>query len=385
MKGLFTFFSFLIYVFLWLLPSVSETLLFSPRVRTLSYAIGLLLGNIFVSHLCYLPLIKTNYLITNTNLLFFLGGGGRAAFCFGFILYVGRFACFQHCTAFLTAWIEQPDVCTSTCSTLAFILYNFYMKFMSPPFLTPSLSTQCHGDTPGPSAGTSSSFILTRCSRLGSVKLTCSHQSADCATDHSLLCSKVKLQSRCHYSKKENRPRINTGKNGNHEKVEEYTWALECLAYPVQMSVRDETIWPCLHSARDKSADWFKAYSKKTLPIIEEKRRALATYKSSSNVKNLQALQTALSKVQKTVKSCANDYWLKLSADTGNVKGGQIPIHQLPFCQSCDLAEGADALYTADQMVLFYKLLQFCVFPDRQCHAWCECCVCERININIFM
>lgn len=45
-------------------------------------------------------------------------------------------------------------------------------------------------------------LILTRCSRLDSVKLTCSHQSADCNTDHSLMCSKVNLQSRrFHYSK----------------------------------------------------------------------------------------------------------------------------------------------------------------------------------------
>ena len=84
-------------------------------------------------------------------------------------------------------------------------------------------------------------------------------------------------------------------------------WKMPCLAYSVQTSARDGNTsrilsikLPCLHSARDKSVDWFKAYSKEMLPVIEEKRCALAMYKSSPSVKSLQALRTSGSKVQQT-------------------------------------------------------------------------------------
>ena len=54
-------------------------------------------------------------------------------------------------------------------------------------------------------------LILTRRSSLPCVRLTRGYQSVDCDTDHSLVCSKVKLQARriCR-TRKAGRPRINT-------------------------------------------------------------------------------------------------------------------------------------------------------------------------------
>ena len=83
-----------------------------------------------------------------------------------------------------------------------------------------------------------------------------------------------------------------------------------------------------------KSAQWLKAYSEKMLPLIEERSYALAMYKSSPRVKNLQALRTVRSKVQQTARRCANDYWLQLcskiqvSAAKGNIKGMHDGIKQ---------------------------------------------------------
>ena len=65
-------------------------------------------------------------------------------------------------------------------------------------------------------------LILTRRSRLGSVKLTRKYQSAGCDTDHSLIQSR-----RFHPSKKEGRPCIDTSKIGYREKAEEFSQALE--------------------------------------------------------------------------------------------------------------------------------------------------------------
>ncbi|XP_069191050.1 uncharacterized protein [Procambarus clarkii] len=56
-------------------------------------------------------------------------------------------------------------------------------------------------------------LILTRRISLPSIKITHSCQSAVCDTDHSLICSKVKMLTKMiHLSKKEDRPRIDTSK-----------------------------------------------------------------------------------------------------------------------------------------------------------------------------
>ena len=43
-----------------------------------------------------------------------------------------------------------------------------------------------------------------------------------------------------------------------------------------------------------KTADWFEAHLDKTQPFIDEKRRALASYKSSPSERTLQMLRAAL-------------------------------------------------------------------------------------------
>ena len=45
-----------------------------------------------------------------------------------------------------------------------------------------------------------------------------------------------------------------------------------------------------------KAADWFKAHLDEIQPFIDEKRRALASYKSSPSERTLQMLRTALAK-----------------------------------------------------------------------------------------
>ena len=71
-------------------------------------------------------------------------------------------------------------------------------------------------------------LILTRRVNLYSIKITRSYQSADCDTDHSLVCSKVKLLVKSlHRTRKEGRPRIDISKTRDHRKVEEFAQVLE--------------------------------------------------------------------------------------------------------------------------------------------------------------
>ena len=83
-----------------------------------------------------------------------------------------------------------------------------------------------------------------------------------------------------------------------------------------------------------KLADWFEVHSDQMVPIIEEKRNALAAYKACPSECNLQALRAARSKVQQSARRCANEYWLQLcsriqlAADTGNIQGMYDGIKQ---------------------------------------------------------
>ena len=111
--------------------------------------------------------------------------------------------------------------------------------------------------------------------------------------------SKVQLQSRrFRRSKKEGRLRIDTSKIGNRENVEQFIQALED-AMPDPSSTDVSERWERLrntiyNTARStfgkgqmKSADWLEARSQELLLLIEEKRRALAMYKSSPRRRDL--------------------------------------------------------------------------------------------------
>ena len=58
------------------------------------------------------------------------------------------------------------------------------------------------------------------------------------------------------------------------------------------------------------TADWFEAHVDVIQLIIDEKRRALASYNSSPSEKTLKMLRVAQSKVQQISRRCANDFWL---------------------------------------------------------------------------
>ena len=71
-------------------------------------------------------------------------------------------------------------------------------------------------------------LVLTRRTNLGNVKLTRSYQSADCDTDHFLVCCKVNFKAkRVHHAKKKGRHRINTCMTCKPEKVKEFIRVVE--------------------------------------------------------------------------------------------------------------------------------------------------------------
>ena len=80
--------------------------------------------------------------------------------------------------------------------------------------------------------------------------------------------------------------------------------------------------------------DWFEAHLDEIQPFIDDKRRALASYKSSPSERTFEMLRAARSKVQQISRRCASDILFQLCnriqvcADTGNLKGMYDRIKQ---------------------------------------------------------
>ena len=83
-----------------------------------------------------------------------------------------------------------------------------------------------------------------------------------------------------------------------------------------------------------KDSGQFDVHLDEIQPFIDEKRHALASYKSSPSERTLQMLRAAQSKVQTISRHCVNDFWLQLCnhiqvcADTCNLKGMYDGIKQ---------------------------------------------------------
>ncbi|XP_052217843.1 uncharacterized protein LOC127835421 [Dreissena polymorpha] len=182
-------------------------------------------------------------------------------------------------------------------------------------------------------------LVITRRSLLSSVLGTRSYHSADCDSDHALVCSRMRfLPRKLHRSKPPGRPRINIARIGDCQRREEFVNSLENALkdLPEQdamgrwKSIRD-TIYDAAIAAfgkkEGKNPDWFNANLQELEPVLATKRSALLAYRKSPCEKTLSALRTARSNAHRIARRCANDYWLQLcesiqrSADCGNVRG----------------------------------------------------------------
>ncbi|XP_076059478.1 uncharacterized protein LOC143036108 [Oratosquilla oratoria] len=183
-------------------------------------------------------------------------------------------------------------------------------------------------------------LILIRRSNIKLVQITRTYHSADCDTDHSLVCCKIRLQpKKLHKSKQKGKPRMNTMGMHLPEKVEEFAKSLQkalsvehqhCSAAEKWNHLRDtiqKTALATFGKKTSKNNDWFDAKFSEMSPVIDAKRAALSEYKRSPNEKTLQALRAVRSKVQQTARRCANEYWQQLSdsiqfaAVSGNIRG----------------------------------------------------------------
>ncbi|XP_072179817.1 craniofacial development protein 2-like [Diadema setosum] len=130
-------------------------------------------------------------------------------------------------------------------------------------------------------------LVIVRRTSLKTVLLTRSseYHSADCDTDHSLVCSKLRLHpKKFHRTKTAGKPCIDTTRMQCPDKVEEFAKSLvDALSADKQRNsasekwdhLRETIQKTALHSfgrKTSKNCDWFEAKSNVMMPIIDAKR-----------------------------------------------------------------------------------------------------------------
>lgn len=176
-------------------------------------------------------------------------------------------------------------------------------------------------------------LILVKKQHLNDVKLTRSYHSAQCDSDHSLVCCKIRLSlKRLYKSKEPRKARLHTAKMYVTDLTKQFASSLAQLTSCESTSWADirETVYKTaletFGTKPHKSPDWFEENLEIMSPLIEHKRRVLLEHLRCPSSVSLTQVKEAKAAVQRTARRCANDFWLKLSADiqtsadTGNIK-----------------------------------------------------------------
>ena len=190
-------------------------------------------------------------------------------------------------------------------------------------------------------------LVITRRSSLLNVRNTRTYHSAVCDTDHSLVCSTVKLTpKRIYRSKTKLQPKINTSKTKDLVCCQKFQTKLcealgEVSSLPSKeekwQKIKDTTYhcaMSCLGKKEKKNEDWFDHNSSELEPIIAEKKAALRAYKDLPSNRNLEKLRLARNRAKCAARRCANMYWQDLSkkvqncSETGNIQGMYQGIKQ---------------------------------------------------------
>ena len=170
-------------------------------------------------------------------------------------------------------------------------------------------------------------MIIARRKELNSILSTRSYHSADCDTDHALVCSKVRLQPRkFHHAKRAGPPRIDTVTMNYSSLVDKYVSALKKAVQNLPEddatarwnSMRDTIFNTALNTFGKKKSsklDWFSCNLLSMKPVIEAKRAAHLEHKKHPCPSTLAKLRNARRNVQRTARRCANEYWTLLCED----------------------------------------------------------------------
>ena len=148
-------------------------------------------------------------------------------------------------------------------------------------------------------------LIISRWEHLNTIHTTRAYHSADCDSDHSLVCTKIQLRpKKFHRVKKSATLCINASATAIPENVSIFNNILssklgDCLELNTEdhwSHIKDTTLAAALKAfgkSVRKSQDWFNANIATLQPLIKAKRNALQNYQRNQSSCSLEALREA--------------------------------------------------------------------------------------------
>ena len=168
-------------------------------------------------------------------------------------------------------------------------------------------------------------LILVRRHQINDVLLTRSYHSADCNSDHSLVCCKMHMSKKFMHKSKDQTRKVRLDIVAMHDKdrVKKFSALMQSVsssdtATSKSWSTIQESIYQnALESFGKKkhtNKDWFEENINVLLPLIKIKRQAHLDYQHDPSCTNLKSLREARKTFRKAARKCANEFWLKTSA-----------------------------------------------------------------------
>ena len=212
-------------------------------------------------------------------------------------------------------------------------------------------------------------FVIVRRSHISEVRYTRSYHSADCDTDHSLVCSKINLVCKPTYRRKTRSTKIDVSKTFNQDLAKTYRQLLEDKKFCSDQQTDATSLWKDLFTQIHSSAllafgkriscqpDWFTLSLRTITPVIEAKEAALINLKNQPTPSNVAKHRAARAQAQKTTRKCVNDYWDEICEDiesarlSGNIQRMYNGIRQAigPTAQKTGVLKTKDGTAIAGQ------------------------------------
>jgi hypothetical protein len=181
-------------------------------------------------------------------------------------------------------------------------------------------------------------FVIVNQKHRSEVLNTRTYHSADCDTDHSLVVSCMRLHPRPYHQQVKTSKKIDISKTNLPELNGQYRTKLEEKLESIERAQDPATYWTALKTTIHQSAldtfglrkrqdpDWYRESQDTMIPVLEQKRKALAKHKARPTRGTLEEYHLMRSAAQKTARQCIRDYWQSLCSwiekarDAGNIK-----------------------------------------------------------------
>lgn len=212
-------------------------------------------------------------------------------------------------------------------------------------------------------------FVLVKQRYKQEVRNTRTYHSADCDTDHSLVCSTMSLQPKPFHRQKKQSAKIDIQKTTMPVLNEAFCDSLASAMDSLPAVTDPDVYWGSLRKTIRETAlatygkkvkqnpDWYNASLPIIQPVLEEKRKALLRLKARPTRQARIAHRSARANAQRVLRACARKYWdsicldIEMARDRGDTRGLYAGIKKAtgPTAQTCGVLKQKDGTVIKDK------------------------------------